>query len=337
MAEYFFTSRNIKRPRNGAEYFGDEPAEMVTYVIAPDGATTMSPADRVTGPNRASRWANAILEDATQLWEQNAPHPENAPVSGDIVVFVHGYNTDAQDVFESHIELAKNLRDNGLTHAVFVSYSWSSRGDFWNYLEDDSDARQTAIHLVQSGLAVFAAFSTPDCRVRVHVLAHSMGALVVREAFRAAPGAKPTREGAWGLTQLITFGADISVRSMQGREGDLMLGKSQRFTNYFNRRDAVLATSNVKRFASSPRLGRHGAPPSRLAQIVDVDVTERWQNVSSRFDGQDKFRESHRFYRGDPVFALDVVHTILGDLDRREIPTRVDSDEEGRLKLVPQI
>lgn len=323
MPSFFLTTRNIKRPSGGAAFFGAEPAEP-SFVISPDGATTLDPADRETGASRRTRWAEAVMAAA-----------DDGDGCGDIVFMVPGFNTDAQDAFKVHNTMARNLRDQGLTKAAFVTYSWPSAGSFANYLEDDSDARETAIHLVKSGIALFAAMTTPGCRIKVHVMAHSMGALVVREAFRAAAGHPQTRENAWGVSQLILYSADISARSLKSSVAQAMFDRSQRFTNYFNRHDAALATANAKRFLSSPRLGRHGVPKDTLDKLVDVDVSDRWSE-RARSNGEGIFgdaRLSHSFYKDDPVFGKDVADTIAGNLDRREIPTREAHDEPGRLLL----
>lgn len=325
MSYFFITTRNISRPRGKPAFFADEPANP-SYVISPKNSNTLDPKDRETGSNAEKRWARKVLAAAKQ--------PDG---TGDIVISIHGYNNDAEDAFKSHKTLTQNLAKHGLDNAVFVGYSWPSKGSFTNYLEDDSDARETAIHLVKSGLRLFALLSEPDCRIRVHVMAHSMGALVVREALRAASGSKPTREGSWGLTQLLFYGADISSTSLKTEAAAELFGKSQRFTNYFNRHDAVLATSNVKRFLSSPRLGRHGAPAEVLHKMVDVDMSGRWKEIdnNSDLDTIDGARKSHSFYIADDKFAKDVVATIKGNLDRREIPNRDRHPiEEGRLLMV---
>lgn len=325
MPHYFLTTRNITRPSNKPPAFHDEPGEP-SFVISSDAATTIDPADRIMGAGKRKKWAKAILDEA-----------KNADDEGDIVFFVPGYNVNAQDAFTSHKTLSTNLKAQGLKDAVLVTYSWPAKGDFLNYLEDDSDARETAIHLVRSGIAIFAGMTEPQCRVRMHVMAHSMGAMVVREAFRAAAGNPHTRESAWGISQLIFLAADISARSLTSDVSQAMFDKSQRFTNYFNRHDTALATSNAKRFLSSPRLGRHGAPESVLGKVVDVDMSGRWEHVAAN-NAQGILRDkllSHSFYKDDEKFARDVANTIIGDIDRRNMPDRQRHEgEPGRFMIV---
>lgn len=322
MTTYCLTSRNIKRPKGKAAYFADEPGA-TSFLVCPEGAVTFDPEHRVMGRHNNRKWAEKILTDAKQ-----------DDGTGDIIFFVHGFNRDMQDAYDDHIKIANNLRENGLERAVFVSYSWPAKGSFLNYLEDDSDARATAIQLVCSGLSLFAGLTEPGCRIRVHVMAHSMGAMVVREAFRAAKGCSATREAAWGVSQLILFAADISKASLKSESAKAMFDKSQRITNYFNLHDAVLATSNAKRFMSSPRLGRHGAPDVVLDRVVDVDLSDHWLDVAKNNDAGfiGDVPLSHSFYREDKVFAQDVAYTIIGDLDRRKIPKRKPHpDFDGKL------
>ena len=318
MPHYFLTTRNIKRSKAN-RFFGGEVAQP-SFVIAPDEATTLDPKHKLTGTRASRRWAEEIL---------NAARDEEG--HGDIIFLVHGFNFDAQDAFKNHIDLKQNIKAAGMSRAVFVSYSWPSEGDFYHYLNDDHDARFSALHLVKSGLALFAAFSEPGCKVKMHVIAHSMGTMVVREAFKAARGHLKTREGAWGVNQLIFFGSDISAKSLASSQAQALFDKSQRFTNYFNRRDKVLATSNMKRLLSSPRLGRHGAPKEVRDKVVDIDMTDYWRELAGDND-ENRLGDiplSHSFYQTDQNFARDVALTLKGELDRRELPNRTAHSDEN--------
>ena len=333
MAHYCLTTRRtgIKR---GNRVFYAEPGEPL-YLVAPDDAAAFAPEHELTGPKdrRPIKWAKQIVDEANI--SGNPDHP-----SGDIVFIVHGYNVDEKDAFLSHKKIQEGLAAHGLGHAICVSYDWPARGGFLNYLEDDSDARETAIHLMRAGISLFAKFTEPDCRIRVHVMAHSMGNLVVREAFRAAGGFPGTREAAWGVTQLILFGADISSGSLTNEDGARLFENAQRVTSYYNRHDKALATSNVKRFLSSPRLGRHGAPDEVLDKIVDVDCSDRWIEISkSHSDGLlANIPLSHTFYTGDDIWMADLVYTLRGDLDRLKIPTRqLHPNGSKRMQLKPSL
>lgn len=323
MTYYFLTSRNIETLDDGQAVFGNGQGQP-HFVISPKDAKTLSPDHIVRGPRAGERWGKKILEDVNAKSE-----------CGNIVLMVPGFNTDANDAFLQHKTMKAQLIRAGLGDAVFVGYSWPSQGSFMEYMEDDVDARFAALHLMTTALSLFARMSRHDCRIKVNVIAHSSGALVVKEAFRAAMGYKPTRDSGWGIANLLLVGANLSVSSLNTEDGKFFLESASRITNYFNREDTVLATSNVKRYNSAPRLGRHGAPINLLDDIVDVDVTDHWLTVSQA-NGVGTIGDvpaSHNFYRNDILFARDMAQTIKGDIDRRAIASRGFSEEPGRLTL----
>ncbi|KMW56840.1 putative lipoprotein [Candidatus Rhodobacter oscarellae] len=335
MTEYLVTTRNITGSA-GQRQFG--PRKAGPYFLATEpGDRFFDPDKREKGPGRRLRWGRRVVADAQARWAaaQDAAPPVGMEHEGDIVVFVHGFNIDAQDCFEAHRNLAATIRNNGFAEAVFVSFSWPANGEVFDYYEDDQDARGSALDLVSSARAVFAQLSTPECRVRVHVMAHSMGSLVVREALRDAPGSRVARQSAWGIANLITFGADISTRSVRRSEGASILEKSQRWTNYFNRHDGVLATSNAKRFLSAPRLGRHGVPRERRDEIADVDMTARWEAVQGDYpvDTIERISASHNFYFTDQRFGEDAAATLRGLRDRHMIASRAPQMVDGRFEM----
>lgn len=307
--------------------FKAEPAGEASYLAARTGAVAFQPDQKLRGDNGGRAvWTKEVLDTFSRDKEDRAV--------GDLVFLVHGYNVDAKDAFEAHGRFTQRLRAAGFPHTL-VSYDWPAQGSFLNYLEDSADAFKTAPLLVESGIALFAQASRPDCRVRVHVVAHSMGAYVTREAFRQARGHPPSSQGAWGLNQLILVAADISAGSIGGDLGEDMCAKAQRVTSYYSAFDAALATSNVKRFLSSPRLGRHGSGGRGPQNVVDVDCSERWRGYSAATPGGGLFGDiplSHTWYFEDEAaFFPDLAATLTGDLDRAVLPTR--ERREGRLSL----
>jgi esterase/lipase superfamily enzyme len=267
----------------------------------------------------ASAWSRALLGRLGYDGEGRR--------TGDIAALIHGYNVDAGAALGFHRRLEAGLRRTGYGGQV-VSFDWPARGTFLNYLEDGLDAAQSAITLARDGLALLARLSAPDCRVRVHVIAHSMGAFVAREAFRLAEF-HPAAQAGWGVSQLVLVAADISQASLASDLGAAMLGRAQRVTNYFSGRDLALASSNLKRLGGSPRLGRHGAPAGLISRIADVDCGAR-----ALARGASGLVESHSWYFEDAAFYADLAATLAGDLDRALLPTR-DAGQGGRLRLKP--
>lgn len=161
MTYFFLTNRNVIQPRNGKATFGND-LSTPSYVISRKGASTIDPDDREKGTGNSKRWAQAIIEAAGG--DTRDSH---------IVFFVPGFNTDAKDAYETNKILSENLVRNGLKKAAFVTFSWPSNGNIHQYLDDDNDARASAIHLVKSGIQVFAKMCAPDCNIRLHVISFS--------------------------------------------------------------------------------------------------------------------------------------------------------------------
>lgn len=277
-------------------------------------------------------WVREMFKQA--IWGKDAR--TSAP-RGDILVFVHGYNNDLDVVMKRQRRLKADLAQAGYKGAV-VSFDWPSANMALNYLEDRHDAKATALRLVDDCIKLFAARQTPDCCINVHLLGHSTGAYVIREAFDDADDTE-IKNASWIVSQIALIGADISSASMSADSDstESLYRHCTRLTNYSNRGDSVLKLSNIKRLGMAPRVGRVGLPKDHPEKAVDVDCSEYFArlNTDPVIKSADQ-RESigsfdHSWYIGNRVFAADLFETLRGDLDRSIIPTR--RQENGRLIL----
>jgi esterase/lipase superfamily enzyme len=256
---------------------------------------------------------------------------------GDILVFVHGYNNGHEVVMARQRRLKADLAAAGFKGAV-ISFDWPSAGMAINYLEDRHDAKATALQLVDDGIKLFAARQTPDCCINVHLLGHSTGAYVIREAFDDADDTEMSN-ASWMVSQIAFIGADISSASLAANSDSTqsLYRHCTRLTNYSNHYDSVLKLSNVKRVGLAPRVGRVGLPLNHPDKAVDVDCSEYFTqlNSSAALKATDQTESigsfDHSWHIGNRVFAADLFETLRGDLDRAVIPTR--HPEGGRLKL----
>jgi pimeloyl-ACP methyl ester carboxylesterase len=312
----------------GRRSFEAEPGEPA-FLIAPHSAETFAPDQCVTGPRASVRWANQVLEQLPNAETRKGRRADRR--SGDVVFFIHGFNTTSTGAFRIHKKLSTALQEAGFPHA-FVSFDWPSKGTVTNYIEDSLDAAKAAPALVETGIALFAGMSLPGCETRVHVIAHSMGAYVARTAFDFAPYNVTARQSGWMINQLVMIAADIGASSLAGDKSARMLAKAQRATNYFSGYDFALATSNAKRFLTSPRAGRWGTPEAMRSRIADVDCSPRYLALAN--DAKSPI-DSHCWYFDDrAVFIPDLVETLRGNIDRRLIPRRrPDPVNPGRLLL----
>ena len=249
----------------------------------------------------------------------------------DVLVFVHGYNEEKNDILKRHRKIKAGLKKNGYTGEV-VTFNWPCGNNVLNYLDDRHEAKQTALRLATDCISILAKQQQSGCTANIHLLAHSTGAYVVREAFNDADDMKVTSEVNWKVSQVMFISGDVSSNSMRpGDDGQAIYDHCVRFTNYFNPFDVVLGVSNVKRLGIENRVGRVGLTNDVPAKCVDV-------NCGNLYDKKyrDKKNElySHSWYFDDSVFMKDMFDTIQGSIDRNYIPTRkrlVDNDLELKI------
>ena len=219
------------------------------------------------------------------------------------------------------ITLKKQLKSQGFRGAL-VSFDWPSASVGINYLEDRADARLTAIRLVDDGITLFTTLQKRGCSINVHLLAHSTGAYIVREAFDDADDRRLIATTNWSVSQIAFIGADVSSRSM--REDDSksasLYRHCVRLTNYQNPYDSILKLSNIKRVGVAPRTGRVGLPGSASPKAINVNCGEHFQTLSEPTNPHGAWSHSWHFH--DNTIIKDLVYTIEGDIDRYYIPTR---------------
>lgn len=317
MADHVICVRRIK---NGV--FDPEPSQpgLARLLTVPSDAADIS-TDHETQTKRA--WTEAVIAEGKTGTSEHSGGPV-----GDIVVYVHGFNTRTKVMLERHRKIKKHLKAAGFKGAV-VSFDWPSDNKAINYLEDRRDAKTSAIKLVDHGVRRFLEYQTADCEINVHILAHSMGAYVVREAFDDADDVAKIASKSWSVSQVMLLSGDISASSM--REGNpkssSLYRHCVRLTNYFNPYDEVLKLSNVKRIGISPRVGRVGLPHPAPEKAVNVN-TGPYFNANYK---NDDFI-GHYWYFDDAGFMKDVYATIKGDVDRKAIADR-ETDGDGGLAI----
>lgn len=278
-----------------------------------------APRDRLPDPSDeipAARWVDEVRDAAdgskdTRIGER-----------GDVLIFVHGYNNDMRSVTNRQNFLTDDLAAEGFK-GIVVSFDWPSDNSTLNYLEDRSDAAQTAMSLVSHGVIQLAKGQEEGCQTNIHLLGHSTGAYVICEAFIQAEKKKRLFQSHWRVSQIALISGDIASTSLAADDQWTapMFKRCVRVTNYYNGYDHVLAVSNAKRFGSSPRAGRVGGPADRHPKVVDLDCSEYFTTLDpdqSRFEGT----FAHSWHIGNRVFARDLAMTLTSGIDRNVIPTR---------------
>ncbi len=316
MTDYVVCVRNIEK---GA--FGNEPG--TTYFLAvPANKANIAVSHKVS---KKSEWFKTVLKNGV-VGTDDGGHEY-----GDILVFIHGYNNSQSTMLKRHRQIKKSLKKQGFKGEV-VSFDWPSADRALNYLEDRSDAKQTAIKLVDDCIKAFSIMQEDNCQINVHLLAHSTGAYVVREAFDDADDRPSVAAANWTVSQIMFIGADVSAKSMSSHnaKSSSIYRHCVRLTNYSNPFDAALKLSNVKRIGVAPRVGRIGLPVDIPEHAVNVNCGKYYHKNESIIEAIGT--KSHSWYIGDELFTKDMFFTMTGDIDRYSIPTRIV--ENGELYLV---
>jgi hypothetical protein len=310
--------------------FESDPAPS-TYLRVEPTASRHRPDDRI----ERARWIKEVL--ALSIWGQDERDASLA--RGDILFWVHGFNNGPDDVLARHRALERGLHDAGWK-GVVVSFDWPSASSALSYLGDRHDAKRSAMQLTDDGIRLLSRQQRPACRINVHLLAHSTGAFVVREAFDDADDcALPNQD--WIVSQAVFIAADVSQAYM-GRHADksrAFYRHITRLTNYVNGADGALKISNTKRGGVAPRVGRDGLPADRPEGSTDVDCTAFYRlmeddpSYRQRFDVERGTLSSHAWHFTNSLFLKDLRDTLVGDLVQERIPTR--HRDGARLCLTP--
>jgi esterase/lipase superfamily enzyme len=296
------------------------------------------PDDELPSPKQAVKglvWFKKLRE--ASVWGKDSRRDGDR---GDILVFIHGYNNSQEIVMKRHQQLVKDLKEVGYKGSV-MSFDWPSADKTLNYLEDRHDAKQTAMQLVTDGIQVLAREQTPDCTINIHLLGHSTGVYVIREAFDDADDARLSNNS-WMTSQVVFIGGDISSASLSqdNSASEALYRHCLRLTNYSNLRDSVLKLSNSKRLGVAPRVGRVGLPDAAPPKAVNVDCTQYFAQLESDSTIRQAHQRAvigtfdHSWHIGNLWFTQDLFETLKGDLDRAVIPTR-QRGGDGKLELAP--
>lgn len=274
-------------------------------------------------------WLDAIMMQAS-------PKLGDPDRKLDVVFFVHGYNINPAEALLRQRLIEKELNQRNCPCMV-IGFDWPTEGTAAAYLYDRSQAQLAAALLVKAGIIPFAKYSAKDCPVNVHVLAHSMGGFVVREAFRSMDKIRDAdMPNDWRVGQMVMFAADISSDCFAVGHPDMqpVFDHCGRLTNYFSGYDEALGVSSVKNLDISSRVGRVGMPTNTPAPIkaVDVDCGPLYASVGNRVLNAIHGIVSHSWYLEDAIWLDDLAFTLAGRLDRNVIPNR-DHFENGKFAL----
>ncbi len=177
---------------------------------------------------------NSRAVDPTEFQNQIATYISGrVGTSRDVLLYVHGFNTSAE---EARFRLAQIVAD-GRFGGLPVLFTWPSKSNVFSYVSDkeSATASRDALEQLLTDLS-----HTPGVG-RIHVLAHSMGTWLAMEALReSAIAGHPDLDGRLGDIMLAAPDIDLAVFRQQMTR----LGQSAHVSVFVSRGDRALALSS---------------------------------------------------------------------------------------------
>jgi esterase/lipase superfamily enzyme len=242
------------------------------------------------------------------------------PVDKDMLLLVHGFNNDFEQVTAAYLNFAGQIRSAGFDGNI-MGFTWPSYGAWFQYFGDVEQVEYAAFGLLNFLLA----FRPLLGEKKFHANTHSMGAHLLIRALAAYSRIDAIAEplpGRFIVDEISFFAADVSNEILErGEDGNIAAGEASRLTSYFSYRDPVLGISQVVN--RDGRLGLAGAQrPNRLpSNAFQIDCTT--------------LIESHSGYRGSKDVMADLVEVLRGT-DSNEIEDRRTTGDKNTFALGPE-
>ena len=184
-----------------------------------------------------------------------------APDDPQAFVFVHGYNVPFHDAVRRAAQLHDDLKFPGAT----ICFSWPSRGEFLGYGADGDSAQWAAPHLTE----LVRHLRTIDSRIRIHLVAHSMGNRVMTMALQEMVMKKENPENF--VHQIVLAAPDID-RDVFDQLARAIRAAGQRVSLYASSNDRALWVSKLLHWG--PRAGDSGADLVVCEGIDTIDASQ---------------------------------------------------------------
>jgi esterase/lipase superfamily enzyme len=277
----------------------------------------VSPESRRASPNAPS--GLRVAPHFSLFGEVQAKMSADVP---DTVLFIHGFDYKFDEALVGLGLLRQRLNLGRFAAANMIVFTWPSDGTmtpFLSYASDRRDARDSGEAggraLLQLSDFLDALKPGEFCRGRIHIVAHSMGVYVLRNALQALiknlPASPPTL-----FDQVLLIAGDEDYDAL---ELDYKLAPlshlCKRIHVYYNPEDLALDISRTTK-GNPRRLGSRGprnsaAIPDSVV-LVDASTISRWTNSDWDY---------HHYYIHAPEMATDMA-CVLAGMAEDKIPGR---------------
>lgn len=271
---FYGTNRARTGEANPLEFYGHERAPLELGVVE-----VSVPRNREIGEiRRTDRWQGDLSElrgryfiiERVQPIESEAGFAEYLDLVMDqserreLLVFIHGYNTDFRSAAERAAQLAVDLEIDGAP----ALYSWPSRGTTLGYFADSNQVIRPVIDDLRHYLELLMESAGAE---RIHVVAHSMGNRFLLRALEEMAEDNPPPLDEPFFDQVIWASPDVDQADFLYTLPEL-LHLSRDMTLYASGSDRALSLSRRIQ-GGYPRAGDVTPSPVVLEGLSTVDTT----------------------------------------------------------------
>lgn len=278
------------------------PPRYTKNITDPEGITDVT---RLSIPQLDVQDEEAIISAAQQQLHAAQAFKNQA------VVFVHGYNVGFENAVRRAGQIAYDLNFDG---PAFV-FSWPSRQAYFSYFTD----RET-VDIATEQLKVFLQRVVARLgAAKVHLVAHSMGNMVLLRALSDLSDIDPSRRPFVG--EIIDAAPDVAP-DVFAQFATKIKSAGGNLTVYASAADKALWISEW--LWGRPRVGYIADEGPALISGVDlIDITSAGMQI---------FAINHDVYASSPVVVSDMRSVILGERppDRRTKEFSPTSSEKGK-------
>ena len=284
-------------------------------------STRKQGSDKTFGHQRMLKGTYAVYEiSKSSVDEAREKTLQDIPVDKDMVLLIHGFNNDFDQVTAAYLGFERRLRARGFNGNV-SGFTWPSYGEWFQYFGDVEQVEYAALGFLNFLLA----FRPLLGNKKFHVNTHSMGAHLLIRALAAYSRIDAIAEplpGQFIVDEITFFAADVSNEILErGEDGHIAVSEASRLTSYFSYKDPVLGISQVVN--RDGRLGLAGAErPKRLSSnAFQVDCST--------------LIESHSAYRDTPDVMEDLAQVLRGSASS-EIEDRRPTGDKHTFAIGPE-